>query len=188
MDNIFEILIYLFIIVSFLASLFKKKKPGAKSNQQTARPPLEPGYQPKSTQQEEYDILQEIEKMFKTETSSPGRKEERGFEKEERFEPASEHPETADWHQQSPEELKTTISEHAFANWEEKKKKTEGARKAINEKIVSQAQMFEKHLEKKKELIVDFKKILRQKFKEPKSLKEYIIFSEIYGKQKALQE
>ena len=69
MDNIFEILIYLIIIVSFLSSIFKKKK------QQQQRPPArqpqhEETYQtevsvPQTEKKEEYDILRELEDFFK---------------------------------------------------------------------------------------------------------------------------
>lgn len=182
MDNIFEILIYIFIIVSFLSSLFrKKKKPENRTRQQTASPSPESKPEQKTSQQEEYDILKEIEKMFKPETSYPEKEEERSFETEERFEPASKHLETTDLHKQIE-------SEHKFESWEDKARKVEDRRKAVNEKIVKQAKMFEKNLQKKSLEQVDIKKTIGQKFKQPASLKEYVIISEILGKPKAFQE
>jgi|SRR5690554_2924600 len=187
MDNFFEILIYLFIIISFISSFFKKKKP-----EQTNKkiPPIPPQHIPqsKTSEQEEYDILKEIEKMFKTETSLPDQQEERTIEQgEKRFETASEHLET-DWHKEVPSEHQTTISERTFADWETKIKKAEEQRKAINEKILSQAQVFEKHLTAKTVSEEDFRGKLINSFKNPQTLKEYFIFSEVIGKPKAFQE
>jgi hypothetical protein len=185
MDNIFEILIYLFIIISFLSSFFKKKKRETKPGVQTPKPTFEPTPQVKSSKQEEYDILKEIEKMFKTDTSHYEGQEEKSFEKDKRFESSSEHFETSDWHQPVPSEHKTTIIEQT-ESWEEKTRKAEEKQKAINEKIVKQAQKFEKLLAAKEEMKNDIRKNIKQRFKNPKSLKEYIIFSEIFGKPKAL--
>lgn len=188
MDNIFEILIYLFIIISFLSSFFKKKKtPETKTKSETDIP-VEQQYQSKTPQQEEYDLLKEIEKMFKPESSSPEKPEERSIEKGgERFQPASEHFKTSDWHQPVPSEHRTSILQKA-ESWEEKSRKAEEKRKAVNEKIVKQARMFEKHLTGKKETNAVMKNNIRKKLKEPGSLKEYIIFSEILGKPKALSK
>ncbi|HSL89763.1 MAG TPA: hypothetical protein VK870_10700, partial [Ignavibacteriaceae bacterium] len=77
MDNFFEILIYLFIIVTFLSSIFKKKKPvpqkpEARVPQQ--REEVDISYSPeqemestpvKSSSTDEYDILKELEQFFK---------------------------------------------------------------------------------------------------------------------------
>ncbi len=180
MDNIFEYLIYLFIIISFLSSFFKKKKTETKTGEQSPKPPLRTESQTRTSQQEDYDILKEIEKMFKTDSSYPDT--ERSIEKgEERFESSSEHLDTTDWHQ-------PVISEHKYESWEEKNRKAEEKRKAVNEKIVKQAEMFERRLSGKRELQSEIKKTILQKFNNPKSLKEYIIFSEILGKPKSLQE
>jgi hypothetical protein len=179
MDNIFEILIYIFIIVSFLSSLFKKKKkPGTTAGEQTARQPLETQSQPEPPQQEEYDLLKEIEKMLKTETSSPEKEKERSFETEKKFEPASKHLETTDLH-------KPTKSEHIYETWDDKRKKLEKNRKAVNKKIADQAAMFEKHLSRKTGSKAYVVKNIQERFSKPANLKEYIIFSEILGKPKA---
>jgi hypothetical protein len=189
MDNIFEILIYAFIIISFLSSLFKKKKKENKAGRETPEPPQQTQSAQKTSQEEEYDLLKEIEKMFKTETSYPGKQEDRNIEKgEERFEPASEHFETTDWHEPVPSEHRRTASEHIPESWGEKNRKAEEKRKQVNAGIVKQAQMFEKHLAGKLKTKNEFRNNIVQRFKDPRSLKEYIIFSEILGKPKALQE
>ena len=189
MDNIFEILIYLFIIISFISSFFKKKKkPEPRTTNKTDKISFEPETQAKSPQQEEYDLLKEIEKMFKTETSYPEKQQERSIDKVEGLEPASEHLKTADWHQPTASEHKPTASEQKFESWEEKNRKAEEKRKGINKKIVQQAQMFEKRLTGKQRTESEIRKNIMKKFKDPKSLKEYIIFSEILGKPKSLQE
>jgi len=185
MDNIFEILIYLFIIVSFLSSLFrKKKKPHTGRQEQNVKPTPEPKPPQRTLQQEEYDILKEIEKMFKTDIPVPEKEKVETFEGKEI---ESEHIKTEDWQRPTELEHKATLSEHTTEIWEGKRRKADESRKAINEKIIRQAEMFEKHL-KKKGSTTDIKKNIRQRFKEPASLKEFIIFSEIIGKPKALQE
>jgi hypothetical protein len=183
MDDLFQKLIYLFIIISFLASLFRKKqKPQDKKSESTFKPTPQPRMETKPTQQEEYDILKEIERMFKTDSPVP--------EKEKTFEDKeieSEHIKTEDWQQPTDQEHRTTISEHTFENWDEKKRIAEEKRKAVNEKIIKQAEMFEKSFARTAVGKSDIKKNITQRFNEPASLKEYIIFSEIIGKPKALQ-
>ena len=75
MDNIFEVLIYVFIIISFLSSFFRKKKKEAIKkeqlqaqirNQQGIKEDLEVQVSPSiQTQEPEYDILKEFEDFFK---------------------------------------------------------------------------------------------------------------------------
>ena len=189
MDNPLEILIYLFIIISILSSLFKKKeKPQGRSERQTPKPPLGKT-QTKTSSEENYDMLGEIESLFKTETAPPQKEEAKTVEAENKFEPASEHFETAEWHEETATEHKPTISEHSFESWEEKAKKAEeNQRQAINEKIVKQAEIFEKNLQKKSFERADIRKRILQNLKQPASLREYILFSEILGKPKAIQE
>ncbi|OGU72455.1 MAG: hypothetical protein A2V93_05735 [Ignavibacteria bacterium RBG_16_34_14] len=188
MDDIFQILIYIFIIVSFLASLFKKKqKPQDKSSEPAFKPTPQPRMETKPSQQEDYDILKEIEKMFKTEIPAPQKEREMTLQKE-NIETPSEHTRSEDWHQPSQQEHKATFSEHTPEMWEDKRRKTEEKRKVVNEKIIKQATMFEKHLTRTDGEKSDIRKNMKQRFKEPASLKEYIIFSEIIGKPKALQE
>jgi hypothetical protein len=183
MDDIFQVLIYIFIIVTFLASLFKKRqKPQDKRSEPVSNPTPQPRMETKSSQQDEYDILKEIEKMFKTEIPVPEKEKEKAFEKE------SEHFKSEEWYQPTETEHKTTTSEHTFENWDNKRRKADESRKAVNEKIIKQAEMFEKSLARTTVGKSYIKKNIMQRFKEPSSLKEYIIISEIIGKPKSLQE
>ncbi|HSP88368.1 MAG TPA: hypothetical protein VLN45_09560 [Ignavibacteriaceae bacterium] len=186
MDDIFQILIYVFIIVSFLASLFKKReKPQDKKSEPIYKPSTRPTIETPPSQQEDYDILKEIEKMFKTNIPVPEKEET--FQKE-NLKTHTEHIKTDEWHQPTQQEHKVTLSEHTPEMWEEKRRKADEKRKVVNEKIIKQAAMFEKHLTRSAEEKSEIRKNLIQSFKKPASLKEYIIFSEIIGKPKALQE
>ncbi len=179
MDDFFQILIYIFIIVSFLSSILKKrKKPENKISHPVSDLTTQPQLETKSSQQTDYDILKEIEKMFKPNIQT----EE--IEKKKTSVIESEHFNSDEWHQPTETEHEPTTSEHAFENWDQKRRKADDKRKAINEKIIKQAEMFEKRLSEKVE--PEIKKNIRQQFKNPASLKEYIIFSEIIGKPKAL--
>ena len=138
---------------------------------------------------ENYDILSEIENLFKTQTAPPQNEETKSTEAENKFEPASEHFETTEWHKESVTEHKPALSEHSFESWEDKAKKAEEIqRQALNEKIVKQAEMFERNLQKRSYSRTNMRKRIRQSLKQPSSLREYILFSEILGKPKAFQE
>src|SRR3989304_2618315 len=131
MDDYFQYLIYLFIIISFLSSIFRKKdKPQSKPGEPTPNPPVKPK---RSTSQEDYDILKEIENMFKTQSPQAEAK---------------------------PEKISIEGRKHETDS---------------------------KNLMKKRQ-VVDASKTLKQKFKRPSTLKEYVIISEILGKPKAFQE
>ena len=176
MDDYFQYLFFLFIIISLLSSFFKKK-PENKTGSSTSKPPSRPM---PSSSKEEYDILNEIENMFKTQSPQPQKQPENIPVSEKEYRP-SEHTEDPEWH-------KETQSEHRMENWEEKTKRTEAkVRQNLNEKILREAEMFEKNLVKKTG-VVDLRKNLIKKLKQPSTLKEYVIISEIIGKPKAFQE
>jgi hypothetical protein len=178
MDNYFQYLLFLFIIISLLSSFFKKKdKPESKRRRTTPRPPLKPQ---QSSQQDDYDILNEIENMFKTQSSQTEKQPESIPAEEKKYKP-SEHTEDPEWHEETP-------SEHRMGSWDERRKKTEDKLKQnLNEKILREAKMFEKNLAKKSQ-VVDIRKDLIRKMKQPSNLKGYVIISEILGKPKAFQE
>jgi hypothetical protein len=82
MDDIFQILIWLFIIISFFASFFKKKEPPKQQTPQRRYGNREDNFPVKdqpaaSAGKEEYDILREIENMFRTGTSQPAGMEQK---------------------------------------------------------------------------------------------------------------
>ena len=111
MDDYIQILIYLFIIFAFLNSLFKKKdkeksppRPSNSPDNSTRNTYSSPGYEKKGTQGE-YDILKEIEGLFKGESDyTSQRKMESDAEKAEmRKVPPSEHTEDKEWHTEDSE-------------------------------------------------------------------------------------
>jgi hypothetical protein len=188
MEDFIQILIYLFIIISFLASMFKKKeKPGSNKPETVYKPSQQPKVETSTSSSEEYDILKEIERMFKTEIPSKQKPEDVRLDTE--TTPSQyEHVKTDDWHQPSPLEHGKTISEHTAENWEDTRIKAEEKRKVIDQKILKQAEMFEKRMKQKVSYESYYTSSIYQKLKKPASLKEYIIISEIIGKPKALQE
>lgn len=191
MDDYFQYLLFLFIIISLLSSFFKKKdKPESKPGT-TPKPPVRP--QPSSTQ-ENYDILNEIENMFKTPSPQPVKQPGKTAIKEKKYKPSEHtedpewHEENPEWHEEDPEWHEEDPSEHRLENWDERRKKAQKKlRQNLNQKILKETKMFEKTLTNKSQ-VVDIRKNLIKKMKQPSTLKEYIIISEILGKPKAFQE
>ena len=111
MDDYFQILIYLIIIFAFLNSLFKKKDKGKTSQRPSNSPDPERKNTYSSSDYEqkdkpgEYDILKEIEGLFKNESDyTSQRKIESDAEKAEmRSVPAEEHTEDKEWHTEDSE-------------------------------------------------------------------------------------
>jgi hypothetical protein len=184
MDNLFEILIYVIIIVSFLSSIFKKKK------QQQQKPPArqpqtDEHYQtevavPQTQSKEEYNILKELEDFFKV-----------GDEPTERRVPVPQHqPETVttdEEHTRREIWQEKTKSEHVADDWERKKSEVKKIISSVDSSIEKQAAMFEELLEKKDSSYSSFALAVKSKMKNPSTLKEYIVFSEILGKPKAFR-
>jgi hypothetical protein len=184
MDDYFQYLFFLFIIISLLSSFFKKKKPESKPENSIPGPPAKPQ---RSSQQEDYDIMKEIEKMFKTQSPQPEKQPENIPTKEKKYKP-SEHTEDPEWHEEDPEWHTEDPSEHRLENWDDRRKKAEAkSRKTLNEKILREAKMFEENLARKSQ-VVEVRMDLIKKLKQPSTLREYVIISEILGKPKAFQE
>jgi hypothetical protein len=192
MDNLFEYLIYGFIIISFISSFFKKKKPLPKKpadqilhqrtditeNKIIDNPPSQ------GQKADEYDILKEIDGFFnvgqpkQTETKVHTDKEiYEGAKDRENFIPVPEKS----FHT-------TTTSEHTFTNpWDIKRKELEEKKKKISPKIEKQASAYEQSLIKKESAATGIIKDINERLKNPSTLKEYVIISEIIGKPKALK-
>ena len=187
MDNFFEILIYLIIIISFLSSIFKKKKqqqqkPTARPDQQEEYPQTDVSVT-QSKPKEEYDILKEIEDFFKVGSEMPGqgRTTVAQPEEPESIIETKEHIKSDSWH--SP-----TVSEHSYTDdWERKKAEVKKRTSRIDSGIEKQAAKFEESLVKITPLASEINSLIKTKIKSPSTLKEYIIFSEILGKPKALR-
>jgi hypothetical protein len=186
MDHFFEILIYLIIIISFLSSIFKKKK-------QQQKPSAQVPQQEEYTQadisaaqtkpKEEYDVLREIEDFFKVGGDIPGQEKTTGAQPQEPVSiiQAKGQSKSDSWH--TP-----TASEHAYTNdWERKKEEVKQIISQVDSGIEKQAAKFEESLVKIKPVASEITSLIKTKFKNPSSLKEYIIFSEILGKPKALR-
>jgi len=187
MDNLFEILIYVIIIISFLSSIFKKKK------QQQQKPPVrqpqqEDYYQteqaevsaPASQSKEEYDILKELEVFFKVGTEPTKQEIPIPQEQPKRMTQIEEHTRTDSW--QTP-----TTSEHLADVWERKKEEVSKRVARVDSSVEKKAAMFEESLERKESVYSSVALSVKSKMKNPSTLKEYIIFSEILGKPKALR-
>ena len=185
MDNIFEILIYLIIIISFLSSLFKKKKPQQK--RPSSQHPKEEEYTGRevATAQtkpaEDYDILRELEDFFKVGDDSDGGKETVSQQQTAPMTTSmEEHVESDSWH--AP-----TESEHVMDRWERKKSEVKKIMAGVDSAIEQKAALFEQSLGKKETDYSTLALAVKSKMKNPSTLKEYIIFSEILGKPKALR-
>jgi hypothetical protein len=215
MSEYIQILIYLFIIFAFLNSLFKKKD----KEKAPPRPSNSPGPETRNTsssseyeqkaKQSEYDILKEIEGLFKGEGGyAAQRKMESDAEKAEmRKVPSSEHTEDKEWHTEDSEWHSEDSEWHSenkewhseSEEWHEKSATEHQLDKSwhsitdykrsvkVDAAIEKEAERFERMLaERNKEVPYPFDD-LRKKIYSPQSLKEFIVFSEILGKPKYLR-
>lgn len=195
MDNFFEILIYLFIIVTFLSSVFKKKKPVPEKPQPQARQQTEDVdiiYSPesemesssiKSSSTDEYDILKELEQFFKV-----GEPQKQPAPKPKP--PVIPQPVKVEPKRKPVEDSwrTKTESEHKYEDLWEKKRRDVAERKKEADSLASlQSTKFEELLKTKKVYSTAFERNIKQRLKQPSSLKEYIVISEILGKPKALK-
>ena len=198
MDDVFQILIYALIIISFLSSFFRKKKPV--KPQETS-----PQHQQSSIQSEvktevlteagknyDYDLIKEFEKFFKVEVeneSGPGLEKSVAPESIqpslERLTPIEIQQRQKDLERDSNQ---PTESEHRFTNiWDRKKAEVEKKTARINSAIEKQAAIFEKLLQVKESSASKISKKIRERLSDPATLKDYIIISELMGKPKALR-
>lgn len=193
MDNFFEILIYLFIIVSFLSSIFKKKKQAPQKSKQDIpqqREKQEISYSPaqemesvsvKSSSTDDYDILKELEQFFKVgdpqqkpaPTPQPIIPPIRVEQKKKTVEDS--------WHAK-------TDSEHKYEDvWEKRTRDVAKRKNEVDSLTSRQAAKFEEMLKETKGYSTAFQRNIYKQLRHPSTLKEYIIISEIIGKPKALK-
>jgi len=199
MDDLFQYLIWGIIIFSFLSSFFKKKEPPKQTptqrNQRAdSNISLKQGSSSKpeviTQKRDEYDILKEIENLFKGEMNIPQTKPrpvKETFDYSE-HETKNKYPELADdkrFHR-SVEDKKPIGARKTYDENIISRKTVKGQTKAASAKIEAEARKFEQILagqHKQKTGITDF----QRKLKNSVSIKEYILFSEILGKPKALR-
>lgn len=194
MDNFFEILIYLFIIVTFLSSIFKKKKPVPQKPQTPVpqqREDVEITYSPeqemestsvKSSSTDEYDILKELEQFFKV-----GDSQQKPAPKPQPIIP----PTRVEQKKKTVEDSwrTKTDSEHKYEDVWEKRTRDVAKQKSDVDSVTSrQAAKFEQMLKEKKGYSTAFQRNIYKQLRHPSTLKEYIIISEILGKPKALKQ
>ena len=206
MDDLFQYLIYGVIIFSFLSSFFKKKEPPKQTPQKPAQKPESISYQQRSVKAEpdiiaqkndEYDILRELESLFKGEVNLPQQQRPKQTSYEEyaehkiedkNLETISDRRALRNVDQNPSVEYKQSVEERNYIEpkgtveqnkWTKKKSK-------IDPKVEASAREFEKVLagpRKQRAAITDF----NRKLKNPSTVREYILFSEILGKPKALR-
>jgi hypothetical protein len=206
MDDLFQYLIYGILIFSFLSSFFKKKEqpkqtplPKAKQPDSMSYPKLQSdvGDVTASQKQGEFDILRELENMFKGEVNLPPKQSPKQTQYEEyaqnkiedkNLETITDRRTLRNVDQNPSVEYKQSVEERNYIEpkgtveqnkWTKKKSK-------IDPKVEASAKEFEKVLvstRKRKAAITEF----NRKLKNPRTVREYILFSEILGKPKALR-
>lgn len=194
MDNFFEILIYAIIIISFLSSFFKKKGQPKQPQDNSTKKPETISYSQRSAQvepeimnqkNEDYDILRELESLFKGEIKIPEQQKTQSSS-----ETLSNIPDR---------DIDTEIDKRTLRNAEDRnyiKPRATERRTSIEQRkkemtkvdsnIEAKAKEFEKVLagpRKQKAARTEF----NRKLKNPANIKEYILFSEILGKPKSLR-
>jgi hypothetical protein len=205
MDDFVQILIYLIIIISFLSSLFKKKgkEPSRPVPQRKPESHLPENYETAAKSgEEESDIFREISDLFKTEFPPAPETSKRKTTIEQRSDniptgsehTTEEYKRTESEHvsyerEKSPAEHSPTYSEHDLdlswhrpTDWAKKKKPQ------LDASLEKRADSFKKLLEKKSIDTNIYSKRIRNTLKNPQSLKEYIIISEIIGRPKTLKK
>jgi hypothetical protein len=203
MDDLFQYLIYGIIIISFLSSFFKKKEPPKQTPLPKAKQPDSISYQQKSIKIEpeviaqkknEYDILRELENMFKGNLPIPEQQQPKQVDSYDIYQSREIKDKdldlVVDKRMQRNVEDKNPIGSRPTYDEKisdrksgfDKQKQT----RAVDPKIESSVQAFEKVLagpRKQRASISDF----NRKLKNPSTVREYILFSEILGKPKALR-
>ncbi|MCS7052354.1 MAG: hypothetical protein NZM09_01330 [Ignavibacterium sp.] len=184
MDSLFDIIIFLIIIISFLSSLFQKKeKP--KTTQKTegsTQTKSSDGFSEFESEKIEveapsYDILSEIEKIFNEDLGVPKQKREPEFQTPSTIPERSLETESISY---DKFDLEKKVALETQAKFQRKEI-------AIDSKTETAAKMFEELLKKqgakKKE-----KHPIIKKIRDPQLIKDYIIVSEILNKPLALRK
>lgn len=191
MDNFVDILIYGLIIATFLSSILRKKKVLPKNISEDSQ--VQPGpvnrpvqrVQPppqKQSGEVEFDLFKEFENFFNVDTAKPKPQQTKSYStvrepqrKQNDYIPVPEKS----FHEQ-------TASEHSVTDkWERKKKEIEQIKRTIDSKIEKEANQFEKYLKKGSTTGTGIVSSLSQRLKDPVSLREYVVISEILGKPRA---
>jgi len=202
MDDLFKILIWGIIIFSFLRPLFKKKQqdkniPTTKSRTDS------PGYGDLSVKESEpavlsqknddYDILRELQNMFKGNLKIPEQPKPKQVDpyniyqsreiKDKNLDLVVDKRMQRNVGDQNPIGSRTTYDDNKISDKEVVVVKRT---RVIDSKIEAEAQKFEKVLSGLHKKSIVQSEFIR-KIKNPATIREYILFSEILGKPKALR-
>lgn len=201
MDDLFQYLIWGIIIFSFLSSFLKKKgqpkpplqgtKPGGNTSYQGEQKSLDLASVTKKS--DEYDILRELENMFKGNIKIPEQPKIKQVDpsdfytsreiKDKNLNLQVDKRLQRNVQDQSPIGSRPTYDERISPESKSILQKQKGK---VDPKIDAGAKEFEKVLastSKRKAAITEF----NRKLKNPSTVREYILFSEILGKPKALR-
>ncbi len=200
MDDLFQYLIYGVIIFSFLSSFFKKKEPPKQSPLPKVKPPVSVSYPQQSDvdkvvvsqKQDEYDILRELENLFKDEIKTPVPQQQ--VDPYDVYESNEIKDKDLDLvldkrMQRNVEDMRPIGSRETYDNKNVTRRTLtdrQAQPKIINPKIEEQAKEFERVLAgplQQRTTVTEF----NRKLKNPRTVREYILFSEILGKPKALR-
>ncbi|MEO8232790.1 MAG: hypothetical protein ABI638_10940 [Ignavibacteriota bacterium] len=201
MDNLFQYLIWGIIIFSFLSSFFKKKgqpkpplqgtKPGGNTSYQAVQKPIDLASVTKK--QDQYDILHELENMFKGNIKIPEEPKTKQIDSYDIY--ASREIKDKDLNLQVDKRLQRNVQDQSpigsRPTYDEgksqgRKSVLQKQSRKVDAKIEAGAKEFEKVLagpQKQRAAVADF----NRKLKNPSTVKEYILFSEILGKPKAMR-
>jgi hypothetical protein len=200
MDDLFQYLIWGIIIFSFLSSFFKKKEPPKQAPMPKAKQPDTVSY-PKqqsdvervavSQKQDEYDILRELENLFKGNADTPQQNN-----------PPPQQSRDYIEREIKDEDLDLVVDKRMQQNIEQRRASDSNARtdrrmsqgqnrwerkkSVVDPKIEESAKEFERVLagpKQQRAKVTEF----NRKLKNPRTVREYILFSEILGKPKALR-
>jgi len=197
MDDLFKILIWGLIIFFFLKPLFKKKapekkntvpKPGIDSETYGDLSAKESAPAAISNSKDEYDILNEIQNMFKSDLKIPEQQKPKQVDPYDIYEPneikdkdlnlVNDPRMQREVEDQKPIGYRKTYDKRTLSPQREQKR-------VVDAQTEAEAQKFEKVLAGLHKKSAGQTEFIR-KMKNPKSIREYIIFSEIIGKPKAL--
>jgi len=199
MDDLFQYLIWGIIIFSFLSSFFKKKEPPKQTptqrNQRAdSNISLKQGSSSKpeviTQKRDEYDILKEIENLFKGEVNIPKpqtrpTQEPYDFRHREIEDNDLDLADDKRFHR-SLEEKEPIGFRETYDDKAERRKTALGQTKVVSAKIEADAKKFEKLLSDKSKQRTEINNF-NLRLKNHTAIKEYILFSEILGKPKALR-
>lgn len=202
MDDLFQYLIWGIIIFSFLSSFFKKKEPPKQTPLPKAKSPESVSYPQQSDvdrvvvsqKQDEYDILRELENLFKGEIKTPVPQKQKQVDPYDDYESNEIKDKDLDLvvdkrMQRNVEDKKPIGSRETYDNKNVSRRSVsdrQAQQKIINPKIEEQAKAFERVLAgplQQRTTVTEF----NRKLKNPRTVREYILFSEILGKPKALR-